>query len=144
MLFSWPTWLATAAQGADEEGTHTRLNENLSALVYRKIAEHGGRMIRSAGDGLLAESASVVNAMRCAVAIQRGMITAKLDVPIEKRIEFRIGINVGDIIIEGGDIFGDGVNIAARLEALCEPGGICVSHRVREDTQDKLSYRIRR
>src|SRR5206468_787971 len=75
---------------------------------------------------------------RCAIAIQRGMITRNTDVPTEMRIEFRIGINAGDIIIEGGDIFGDGVNVAARLEALCEPGGICVSHRVREDTQDKL------
>ncbi|MGN8548953.1 adenylate/guanylate cyclase domain-containing protein [Bradyrhizobium sp. 13971] len=84
------------------------------------------------------EFASVVGAMRCAVAIQRGMITRNTDVRIEKRIEFRIGINAGDIIIEGGDIFGDGVNVAARLEALCEPGDICVSQRVREDTQDKL------
>ncbi len=125
--------------GADEEGTHARLNEHLSALVYPEIEEHGGRIIRSAGDGILVEFASVVNAMRCAVAIQRGMITRNTDVPTEKRIEFRMGINAGDIIIEGGDIFGDGVNVAARLEALCEPGGICVSHRVREDTQDKLN-----
>lgn len=125
--------------GADEEGTHARLNELLSGLLYPEIAEHGGRIIRSAGDGILVEFASVVNAMRCAVAIQRGMITRNTDVPTEKRIEFRIGINAGDIIIEGGDIFGDGVNVAARLEALCEPGGICVSNRVREDTQDKLN-----
>jgi adenylate cyclase len=124
--------------GADEEGTHARLNEHLSALIYPEIEQHGGRMIRSAGDGFLVEFASVVNAMRSAVAIQRGMITRNTDVPAEKRIEFRIGINAGDIIIEGGDIFGDGVNVAARLEALCEPGGICVSNRVREDTQDKL------
>jgi adenylate cyclase len=125
--------------GADEEGTHARLNEHLRALVYPEIEEHGGRIIRSAGDGILVEFASVVNAMRCAVAVQRGMITRNTDVPTEKRIEFRIGINAGDIIIEGGDIFGDGVNVAARLEALCEPGGICVSDRVREDTQDKLN-----
>lgn len=124
--------------GADEEGTHARLNEHLRALVYPEIEEHGGRIIRSAGDGILVEFASVVNAMRCAVAIQRGMITRNIDVPAEKRIEFRIGINAGDIITEGGDIFGDGVNVAARLEALCEPGGICVSQRVREDTQDKV------
>jgi len=124
--------------GADEEGTHARLNEHLRALVYPEIEEHGGRIIRSAGDGILVEFASVVNAMRCAVAIQRGMITRNTDVPTEKRIEFRIGINAGDIITEGGDIFGDGVNVAARLEALCEPGGICVSQRVREDTQDKV------
>ena len=124
--------------GADEEGTHARLNEHLSALLYPELEQHGGRIIRSAGDGILVEFASVVHAMRCAIAIQRGMITRNADVPTEMRIEFRIGINAGDIIIEGGDIFGDGVNVAARLEALCEPGGICVSHRVREDTQDKL------
>ena len=124
--------------GADEEGTHARLNEHLSALLHPEIEKHGGRLIRSAGDGILVEFASVVGAMRCAVAIQRGMITRNTDVRIEKRIQFRIGINAGDIIIEGGDIFGDGVNVAARLEALCEPGDICVSQRVREDTQDKL------
>jgi adenylate cyclase len=125
--------------GADEEGTHVRLNEHLHALVHPEIAEHGGRIIRSAGDGILVEFASAVNAMRCAVAIQRGMITRNTDIPTVKRIEFRIGINAGDIIIEDGDIFGDGVNVAARLEALCEPNGICVSHRVREDTEDKLN-----
>ncbi|NOJ39621.1 adenylate/guanylate cyclase domain-containing protein [Bradyrhizobium australiense] len=124
--------------GVDEEGTHARLNEHLSALLYPKIEEHGGRIIRSAGDGILVEFASVVQATRCAIAIQRGMITRNTDVPAEKRVEFRIGINAGDIIIEGGDIFGDGVNVAARLEALCDPGGICVSHRVLEDTQDKV------
>jgi TolB-like protein/class 3 adenylate cyclase len=125
--------------GADEEGTHARLNEHLGELIYAEIGEYGGRIIRSAGDGILVEFASVVNAMRCAVAIQRGMITRNTDVPSEKRIEFRIGINAGDIIAENGDIFGDGVNVAARLEALCEPGGVCVSQRVREDVQDKLS-----
>jgi adenylate cyclase len=125
--------------GADEEGTHARLNEHLRALVHPEIEEHSGRIIRSAGDGILVEFASTVNAMRCAVAIQRGMIARNADVPTVKRIEFRIGINAGDIIIEGGDIFGDGVNVAARLEAMCEPNGICVSHRVREDTQDKLN-----
>jgi adenylate cyclase len=125
--------------GADEEGTHARLNEHLHALVYPQIGEHDGRIIRSAGDGMLVEFASVVNAMRCAVAIQRGMITRNTAVPIETQIEFRIGINAGDIIIDGGDMFGDGVNVAARLEALCDPGGICVSGRVREDTQDKLN-----
>jgi len=124
--------------GADEEDTHARLNEHLSALLHPEIKKHGGRLIRSAGDGMLVEFASVVSAMRCAVAIQRGMIIRNADVRIEKRIEFRIGINAGDIIIEGGDIFGDGVNVAARLEALCEPGGICVSQRVREDTHDKV------
>ena len=125
--------------GADEEGTHARLNEHLRALVHPEIEEHSGRIIRSAGDGILVEFASTVNAMRCAIAIQRGMIARNTDVPTVRRIEFRIGINAGDIIIEGGDIFGDGVNVAARLEAMCEPNGICVSQRVREDTQDKLN-----
>ncbi|MCP3413583.1 hypothetical protein NLM16_05660 [Bradyrhizobium brasilense] len=124
--------------GADEEGTHARLNEHLSALIYPEIEKHAGRLIRSAGDGILVEFASVVSAMRCAIAIQRSMITRNTDVRMEQRIEFRIGINAGDIMIDEGDIFGDGVNVAARLEALCEPGGICVSKRVREDTQDKL------
>src|SRR3981189_3635974 len=124
--------------GADEEGTHARLNEHLSALLYPEIEEHGGGLIRRAGDGILGGFSKVVSGVRCGIAIQRGMITRNTDVPTEMRIEFRIGINAGDIIIEGGDIFGDGVNVAARLEALFEPGGICVSHRVREDTQDKL------
>src|SRR5262249_33935342 len=90
------------------------------------------------GDGLLAEFASVVDALRCAVEIQRGMLGCNAVLPQEKRIEFRIGINVGDIIIDGGDIYGDGVNVAARLEGLAEPGGICVSGRVQEDTRGKL------
>jgi adenylate cyclase len=124
--------------GADEEGTHTRLQAHLHDLLYPGIEQHSGRIIRAAGDGLLVEFASAVNAMRCAIAIQRGMMIRSADVPDDDRIEFRIGINVGDIITEGGDIFGEGVNVAARLEALCEPGGICVSGRVREDTQDNL------
>jgi adenylate cyclase len=124
--------------GADEEGTHARLKAHLSDLIYPGIEEHGGRIIRAAGDGLLVEFASAVNAMRCAIAIQRGMMLRNTDVLDENRIDFRIGINAGDIITEGGDIFGEGVNVAARLESLCEPGGICVSGRVREDTQDNL------
>src|SRR6266516_3587453 len=124
--------------GLDEEGTHAQLQDHLRSIVNPKIAEHRGRVVKNTGDGLLAEFSSVVDAVRCAVDVQRGIAQRNTDVPEERRIEFRIGINVGDIIIEGGDIFGDGVNVAARLEALCEPGGICVSHRVREDTQDKL------
>jgi adenylate cyclase len=107
-------------------------------LVDPKIEEHNGRIVKTTGDGMLVEFASVVNAVRCAVEMQRGMIARNADVPHERRIEFRVGINVGDIIIDGGDIFGDGVNVAARLEGLAEPGGICVSGRVQEDTQGKL------
>src|SRR6202035_3951611 len=126
--------------GADEEGTHTRLNEHMSALVHPAIEGHGGRIIRSAGDGILVEFASVVNSMRCAVAIQRGMITRNTDLPIEKRIEFRIGINIGDVIIDGGDIFGDGVNIAARVESECEPGGVCLSGSAFEQVRGKTRF----
>ena len=92
-----------------------------------KIAEHRGRIVKTTGDGILVEFASVVDAVRCAVEIQRGMAERNAALPQDQRIEFRIGINVGDIIIEDGDIFGDGVNIAARLEGIAEPGGICMS-----------------
>jgi adenylate cyclase len=124
--------------GADEEGTLALLKAHRRVLIDPKIKEYNGRIIKTTGDGMLAEFASVVNAMRCAIAMQSGMIARNTDLPNDKRIEFRVGINVGDIIIDGGDIFGDGVNVAARLEGLAEPGGICVSARVREDTQDKL------
>jgi TolB-like protein len=122
----------------DEEGTHAQLQDHLRLLVDPKIAEYRGRVVKNTGDGMLAEFTSVVNAMRCAVDIQRSMAERNADVPHEKRIEFRIGINVGDIIIDRGDIFGDGVNVAARLEGIAEPGGICVSRRVFEDVQGKL------
>src|SRR5262249_25845620 len=123
----------------DEEGTHARLTDHLRSLVDPKIAEHRGRVVNSTGDGLLAEFSSVVDAVRCAVHVQRGMAQRNTDVPEEKRIEFRIGINVGDVMIDHGDIFGDGVNVAARLEGVAEPGGICVSGRVLEDVQGKLA-----
>ena len=113
--------------GEDEEGTHARLKAHLRELVDPKIAEHRGRIVKNTGDGFLAEFASVVDAVRCAVEIQRGIPERESEVPEERRIRLRIGINVGDIIIEASDIFGDGVNIAARLEALAEPGGICLS-----------------
>src|SRR5260221_8309221 len=124
--------------GADEEGTHARLKAHRRALLDPKIEEHQGRIVKTTGDGLLAEFASVVDALRCAIEIQRGMFGANADVPQEKRIEFRVGINVGDIIIDGGDIYGDGVNVAARLETLCEPGGICISRYANEQVRDKL------
>src|SRR5437867_1675466 len=124
--------------GADEEGTLAQLKAHRRALVDPKIAEHRGRIVKTTGDGLLVEFASVVDALRCAVEVQRGMSERNAEVPQDKRIEFRMGINVGDIIIDGDDIYGDGVNVAARLESLAEPGGICVSGRVQEDAQGKL------
>ena len=124
--------------GADEEGTHERLKAHLGQLIEPKIKEHRGRTVKNTGDGLLSEFASVVDAVRCAVEIQRGMAERERDVPDERHIAFRIGINLGDVIIEEHDIFGDSVNIAARLEALAEPGGICVSARVQEDVTGKL------
>jgi len=118
--------------GEDEEGTHERLKAHLSELVDPKIKEHRGRTVKKTGDGLLAEFASVVDAVRCAAEIQCGMIDREPEVPDEQRIRFRIGINLGDVIVEEHDIFGDGVNVAARLEALAEPGGICISRVVRD------------
>jgi TolB-like protein/class 3 adenylate cyclase len=126
--------------GADEEGTHERLKVHRVALVDPNIAEHHGRIVKTTGDGLLVEFPSVVDAVRCAVDVQRGMVEQNAAIPADERIEFRIGINLGDVIAEGGDIFGDGVNIAARLEALAEPGGICVSRVVRDQVRDKLDF----
>ena len=124
--------------GLDEEGTHARFQDHLRTLVDPKIAEHRGRVVKNTGDGLLAEFGSVVDAVRCAVDVQRGMAERNTDVPQEKRIEFRIGINVGDVMIDRGDIFGDGVNIAARLEGLAEPGGICISEDAHRQVRGKL------
>jgi TolB-like protein/class 3 adenylate cyclase/Flp pilus assembly protein TadD len=126
--------------GVDEEGTHERLKAHLGQLVDPKIKEHRGRTVKNTGDGLLAEFPSVVDAVRCAAEIQRGMLDREPEVPEERRIRFRIGINLGDVIAEEYDIFGDGVNIAARLEALAEPGGVCVSRVVRDQVRDKLDF----
>jgi adenylate cyclase len=126
--------------GADEEGTHERLKAHLSELVEPKIGEHRGRIVKNTGDGLLAEFASVVDAVRCAVEVQRGMVDREPMVTDELRIRFRIGVNLGDVIVEEDDIFGDGVNVAARLETLAEPGGICISRTVRDHIRDKLAY----
>ena len=122
--------------GADEEGTHERLKAHLRKLVDPKIEEHRGRIVKNTGDGFLAEFASVVDAVRCAVEVQRGMIDREPEMPDDQRIRLRIGINLGDVIAEEHDIFGDGVNVAARLEALAEPGGICVSRVVRDQIRD--------
>src|SRR5438445_11842590 len=126
--------------GADEEGTHERLKAHLRELVDPKIKEHRGRIVKNTGDGFLAEFASVVEAVRCAVEVQRGMIERELETPDHQRTRSRIGINLGDVIAEEHDIFGDGVNVAARLEALAEPGGICVSRVVRDQIRDKLDF----
>jgi adenylate cyclase len=126
--------------GADEEDTHERLKAHRRELVEPKIGEHRGRIVKNTGDGFLAEFSSVVDAVRCAAEIQHGMGEREPEVPEERRIRFRIGINLGDVIAEGEDIFGDGVNIAARLEVLAEPGGICISRVVRDQVRDRLDY----
>jgi class 3 adenylate cyclase/TolB-like protein/tetratricopeptide (TPR) repeat protein len=124
----------------DESGTLASLKAVLRELIDPKIAEYSGRTVKSMGDGLLLEFASVVDAVHCAIDVQRGMAERNVGVPLERQLQFRIGINVGDIIIEGEDIFGDGVNVAARLQALAEPGGICVSRVVRDQVLDKLTF----
>src|SRR5712672_2420433 len=126
--------------GADEEGTHERLKSHRRELVDPKIKEHQGRIVKTTGDGLLVEFESVVDAMRCAAEVQRGMIDREPEASEERRIRFRIGVNLGDVIAEDGDIFGDGVNVAERLESLAEPGGIYVSRTVRDHVRDKLPY----
>jgi len=126
--------------GIDEEGTLRQLKAHRKELVDPKITEHRGRIVKTTGDGMLVEFVSVVDAVRCAVDIQRGMAERNASIPADKRIEFRIGLNVGDIIIDGDDIFGDGVNVAARLEALADPGGIMVSSVVHDQVRDKLSF----
>jgi adenylate cyclase len=125
--------------GADEVGTLAALKAHRSERIDPVISRHHGRIVKTTGDGLLVEFASVVDAVACAVAIQRGMLAFNEGVHIDRQIVLRIGINVGDIIIDGNDIFGDGVNVAARLEALCEPGGVCISRSANEQVRDKLS-----
>jgi adenylate cyclase len=126
--------------GLDEEGTHERYTSHLRELITPKIRQHRGRIVKSTGDGMLAEFPSVVDAVLCAVEVQCGMGPRNADVEEDMRVAFRIGINVSDVIAETGDIFGDGVNIAARLEGLAEPNGICISHAVHEQVRDRLPY----
>jgi adenylate cyclase len=126
--------------GADEEGTLDRLKARRRELLDPKIKEHRGRIVKTTGDGMLVEFPSVVDAVRCAVEIQRLMVDRNAKVSEDKRITLRIGVNLGDVIIDGNDIYGDGVNIAARLEALAEPGGICISRVVRDQIRDRLPY----
>lgn len=129
----------SSLMGTDEMGTLKALKSHRRELIDTGIAEHRGRIVKNTGDGMLVEFASVVDAVACAVCIQRGMVARNAGIPAAKRIVFRIGINVGDIIIDGDDIFGDGVNIAARLETLCEPGGVCISRTANDQIRDKLS-----
>src|SRR6201989_1782129 len=124
--------------GIDEEGTLAQLRALRKTLFDPKIAEHHGRIVKNTGDGALVEFASVVDAVRCADEIQRGVAEQNIDVPQVKRIEFRIGIHVGDIIIDENDIFGDGVNIAVRLEGIAEPGGVCIS----DDAQRQIRGKV--
>jgi len=123
---------------ADEAGTLTALKDVRTGFIDGKIAEHQGRVVKLTGDGILAEFPSVVNAVACAVELQRGIRERNADVPRDRRIQFRIGINLGDVIVEGADIYGDGVNVAARLEGMAKPGGIAVSHSVRDQVGNRL------
>src|SRR5471030_3208015 len=124
--------------GIDEEGTLAQLRGHRRALIDPKIAEHHGRIVKTTGDGMLVEFASAVDAVRCGAEVQRGMAALSADDPADRRIEFRIGIHVGDIMIDDNDIFGDGVNIAARLEGISEPGGLCIS----DDTQRQIRSKV--
>jgi adenylate cyclase len=124
--------------GVDEQGTLTRLKAIRRELIDPQIASHHGRIVKTTGDGLLVEFGSTVDALRCASAVQAQMAERNAAAVPEDRIEWRIGIHQGDIVVEDGDIFGDGVNIAARLEGLAQPGGLCVSARVQEDVAGKI------
>ena len=128
--------------GVDEEGTLAALKAYRRELVDPKIAEHRGRVVKTTGDGVLVEFASAVDAVRCAMEIQRTMAERNAAVPEDRRIKFRIGINVGDIIIDQGDIFGDGVNIAARIETLAKPGAICLSDNLYQQIKGKLAVEV--
>ena len=123
---------------ADEAGTRARFNAHFNDMIDPRVSEHRGRIVKTTGDGLLVEFASVVDAVQCAVEIQRGMADRNVDVEDDQRLDFRIGVNLGDVIIEGDDIHGDGVNVASRLEGLADPAGICVSAKVFEEIRYKL------
>jgi hypothetical protein len=128
--------------GVDEAGTLRRLNAHRSELIDLKISEHGGRIVKTMGDGLLLEFPSVVNAIQCSLEVQQGMAERNKGADDDRHIIFRIGINLGDLIIEGEDIFGDGVNIAARLQEIAEPGGICVSGAVFEQISGRTDHKF--
>jgi adenylate cyclase len=126
--------------GADEAGTVARLKEYRRELIDPKNKQYRGRVVKTTGDGILIEFPSVVDAVNCAIDVQRGMLERNIDIPPEKRIEFRVGVNLGDVIVDGRDLYGDGVNIAARLEGLAEPGGICISQTVLNHTRGKIAF----
>jgi class 3 adenylate cyclase len=127
--------------GDDEEGTVARLRALRRELIDPEIGTHRGRIVKTTGDGFLIEFASAVDALRCAVAVQRGMAAAAGE-PAERRLQFRVGVNVGDVLVDGDDILGDSVNIAARLEAIAEPGGICLSAAAYEQVRGKLEITV--
>src|SRR5213075_1901189 len=124
--------------GANEAGTLAALKALQTDFIDGKIAEHHGRIVKQTGDGMLVEFPSVVNAVACATEVQRGIGDLNADVPGDRRIQFRIGVNLGDVIVEGKDIFGDGVNVAARLESIATPGGITISGSVRDHVGNRL------
>jgi adenylate cyclase len=126
--------------GADEAGTLARLKEYRRELIDPKNKQYRGRVVKTTGDGILIEFPSIVDAISCSIEVQQGMRERNADIPPEKRIQFRIGINLGDVIVEGRDLYGDGVNIAARLEGLAEPGGICISHTVLNHARGKIAF----
>src|SRR5205814_5948466 len=128
--------------GEDEAGTHRALRE-LRRALDPLIATHGGRIVGTAGDSLLADFSSVVDALSCALEMQRAALAINEPIPPQRRLELRIGVNLGDVIVDGDDIFGDGVNIAARLEALAQPGTICISHTVYDQVRNKLDLDYR-
>lgn len=128
--------------GVDEEGTLATLKAYRRQLINPKITEHHGRMVKTTGDGALVEFASAVDAVRCAMEIQRAMAERSANIPEDRRIEFRIGINVGDVIVDDSDIYGDGVNIAARLETLATPGSICLSDNAYQQIKGKLALEV--
>src|SRR5215469_1328513 len=124
--------------GADEEGTLARLRALRRDVTAPAIEVHHGRLVKTTGDGMLVEFASVVDAVRCALEMQESIATQQSDLPSNQRIEFRIGINLGDVVAEGDDLLGDGVNVAARLEAIADPGGICLSRTAYEQVQGRV------
>src|SRR5512138_1069734 len=130
----------SALMEADESGTFERLRARRKELFEPEINKHHGRIFKLTGDGLLAEFTSVVDAVECAVTLQRGMVERNASVPEGKRIEVRIGINLGEVIVEGDDRYGEGVNVAARLQQLADPGGICVSGKVSKEVEKKLAF----
>ncbi|MEE9589343.1 MAG: adenylate/guanylate cyclase domain-containing protein, partial [Hyphomicrobiaceae bacterium] len=126
----------------DEAGTHARLKARFTKLVEPKIAEHGGRVVKLMGDGLLAEFPSVVDAVNWAVEVQTKVAELSAEEPDEQQIEYRVGVNLGDVIVDGDDIFGDGVNVAARLQEIAEPGGVCISEKVQTEVRGKLNVEL--